>query len=241
MTASAQLPLDLPHRPALGRGDFLVSSNNALAVDWIDRWPDWPGGVVALHGPAGAGKSHLAEVWRSLSGARRLGAAELVGADPLDLTAGGGALLAEDLDRAPADAEALERALFHLVNAARSAGASLLLTAREPPARWGVALPDLASRIATFQAVAIGAPDDSLMEALIVKLFHDRQLRVGPEVVGYLLTRMERSFAAALAVVETIDQQSLAERRQVSVPLARQVLASLDGGEPHATCGQYKE
>jgi chromosomal replication initiation ATPase DnaA len=79
------------------------------------------------------------------------------------------------------------------------------------------------------------------MEALIVKLFHDRQLRVGPEVVGYLLTRMERSFAAAQAVVETIDRQSLAERRQVSVPLARQVLASLDGDEPHATCGQYKE
>ena len=38
-----QLPLDLGHRPALGREDFLVAPSNQGAVAWIDRWPDWPG------------------------------------------------------------------------------------------------------------------------------------------------------------------------------------------------------
>ena len=241
MTASAQLPLDLPHRPALGRGDFLVSPSNALAVEWIDRWPDWPGDALALHGPEGAGKSHLAEVWRALSGARRLSAAELVVGDPLDLVAGGGALLLEDLDRTGPEVSALEQALFHLLNAARSAGASLLLTARQPPARWPVALHALASRLAALQSVAIEAPDDGLMQALLVKLFHDRQLQVGPEVVRYLLARMERSFAAARRVVERIDRQSLAEQRHVSVPLARQVLAALDADMPPGSCDQHKE
>ncbi len=132
MTASAQLPLELPHRPALGRGDFLISPSNELAVGWIDRWPDWPGGMLALHGPEGAGKTHLAEVWRALSGARRLGPEELINGDPLAIVAESGALLLEDLDREQGD-EALERALFHLLNAARGSGASVLLTARRPP------------------------------------------------------------------------------------------------------------
>jgi chromosomal replication initiation ATPase DnaA len=241
MTVSAQLPLDLPHRPALGRGDFLISPSNELAVSWVDRWPDWPGGMLAGHGPEGACKTHLAEVWRALSEARRLGPEELIKGDPLAIVAESGALLLEDLDRERRDPPTFEQALLHLLNAARGSGASLLLTARRPPARWPIELPDLASRLAVFQTVAIEAPDDSLMEALLVKLFHDRQLQVSPAVVHYLLARMERSFAAARQVVEGIDRRSLAERRQVSVPLARQVLAMEDVVEPRRLSGSQEE
>ena len=241
MTDSAQLPLDLPHRPALGRGDFLVSPSNELAVGWIDRWPDWPDGALALHGPEGAGKTHLAEVWRARSGARRLGREELIDGDPLATVAGSGALLLEDLDREGWEPPEFERALLHLLNAARGSGTSLLLTARRPPARWPVELPDLASRLTVFQSVAIEPPDDSLLEALLVKLFHDRQLQVGPEVVRYLLARMERSFAAVRRVVEGIDRRSLAERRQVSVPLARQVLTMAEAEEPRRQSVSNKE
>ncbi len=63
----AQLALDLQFRPALGRGDFVVSDSNRDAIAWLDRWPDWPSTVLAIHGPAGCGKTHLAHVWQTRS------------------------------------------------------------------------------------------------------------------------------------------------------------------------------
>lgn len=227
----AQLVLDLEYRPALGREDFLVAPANELAVAWIDRWPDWPGFALAIVGPPGSGKSHLLQVWRAMSGAveidparlevgaiaELLGPAEGVALDGLD------AVLEGDPGRAPERAEAL----LHLYNLLAERGGHLLLTGRRPPARWPVALADLRSRLATVQTVELGAPDDALIEALLVKLFADRQLAVGPEVVRFLLARMERSFAAARRLVAALDRAALESRRGITVPLARQVLRDL--------------
>jgi DnaA regulatory inactivator Hda len=235
VTGSDQLPLSLPHRPALDREDFLVAEANATAVAWIDVWPAWPQPVLVLYGPAGCGKSHLGQVWCRRSGASQLDRARLVQADPPELLAAGqGAALLDDADRllagAPEPAQA-ERQLLHLTNLARERGGHLLLTARTPPARWPLGLPDLRSRLAAATCVELGAPDDTLIEAVLVKLFSDRQLRVPPEVVRFLLPRMERSFAAARQLVDALDAASLAQRREITVPLARRVLAGT-GSDP---------
>ena len=74
---SRQLILDLPHRTAQGREDFLVAACNEDAVAWIDRWPEWQGGALALYGAEGSGKSHLAEVWRARCDGVRIDAADL--------------------------------------------------------------------------------------------------------------------------------------------------------------------
>jgi chromosomal replication initiation ATPase DnaA len=215
-----QLPMALPHRTALGRADFLVSPSNAEAVLWLDRWPQWPSGALLLHGPERCGKTHLAHVWRERSGGRIIAGAELADRDLPSLVAGGERGLAvDDADRAA------EPALLHLYNACREEGISLLLTARRPPAAASIALADLRSRLIATLAVAIGAPDDALLAAVLVKHFADRQLRVAPEVVRYLVARMERSLAAAAALAERLDAAALAASRPVSVPLARQVLA----------------
>jgi DnaA regulatory inactivator Hda len=213
-----QLPLPLGHRPALGREDFLVAPANAEAVAWIDRWPDWPAPAVVLHGPPGCGKSHLAEVFAAVSGAVVLAGREAPAVDPPRLLAEAPAVVIDD-----ADAGLDEAALFHLYNGAREAGRHLLLTARRAPGRW-VALADLRSRLSACPAVAIGPPDDAVMAAVLIKLFADRQLKVGTEVITYLLRHMERSFAAAQGVVAEADGLSLAERRGVTVPLVRRVL-----------------
>jgi chromosomal replication initiation ATPase DnaA len=228
MTAPAQLALPLGHRPAFGRADFLVAPSNAAAVAWLDRWPDWPGPALALHGPSGCGKSHLAQVWRARAGARLLRPSMLAGAEPPGLLDGARACLIDpegDGDR-PAGLD--ERALLHLYNHLVELGGHLLLTARHPPAGWRLMLPDLRSRLCAAPAVAVGAPDDGLIAAVLVKLFADRQLAVGADVIGYLQTHMERSFEAARRVVAALDEAALAARRRVTVPLARQVLASLD-------------
>lgn len=223
-----QLALDLGHRPALGRTDFLVAPGNAVAVEWIDRWPDWPGHGLALHGPAGAGKSHLASVFRERSGARAVAPARLAEAEPPELLGAATACvvdwegdgLEDGLLAAPEPA----RALLHLFNMLIERRGALLLVGRQPPARWRVALPDLRSRLVTLPTAALGAPDDGLLRAVLVKLFADRQLEVAEPVLDYLLPRMERSFGAARALVEALDRAALSGRRGISVPLARAVL-----------------
>lgn len=222
MAEPRQFVLDLGHRQALGREDFLVASSNRDAVMWLDRWPDWSAPALALHGPPGCGKSHLVQVFASASGAAVVDAAALKGDDPPRLLAGRSAIVVEDADR-----QVNETALFHLYNAVQERGAHLLLTGRSPPARWGLALPDLRSRLISGPTVVIAPPDDALMAAVLVKLFADRQIKVGQEVIAFLLARMERSFAAARAVVAAADDLALAKHRPVATPLVAEALRSL--------------
>lgn len=215
-----QLALDLGHRPALGREDFLVAPSNADAVAWIDHWPDWPGPCLVIHGPEGSGKTHLAHVWRAISGAAAIDAAAPDAAARLrSLAEAPSAVVVEN-----AKLVRHEAALFHLHNAAGEQGTHLLLTARRPPAAWRDGLPDLLSRLRSAPAVGLTPPDDALMAAVLAKQFADRQIRVGNDVIAYLVTRLERSFAAARQAVEDIDRAALAEKRNVTVPLVREIL-----------------
>jgi DnaA regulatory inactivator Hda len=220
-----QLALDFDHRPSLSGEDFLVAPCNADAIKWIDAWPDWPAPGLVVHGPSGSGKTHLANVFLSKTGGRAIAARDLTESEPARLFAASPALVIDDAERA-LDSDG-EVALFHLYNFAAEAGRSLLLTAHRPPARWGIKLADLESRLNACPQAGIGAPDDALIAAVLVKQFADRQLRVDDGVISFMLPRMERTFAAARAAVEAIDKRSLAEQRSVTVPLARRVLDSL--------------
>jgi chromosomal replication initiation ATPase DnaA len=216
----AQLPLDLGHRASFGGDDFLVAPCNEAAVAWLDRWPDWPGPALALWGPAGCGKSHLGHVFQARSGARLIQPSELAEGSLTSLAGGNGELA---LDGAP---PVDERALLHLYNLLAERRGHLLVLSREAPARWRVGLADLASRLAAMPAIRIDPPDEILIEGLLVKLFADRQLAVQPEVVAYLVRRMERSFEAVRRTVERLDRESLARHRPVTLPLAREIVES---------------
>ncbi len=226
----AQLPLVLPFETALGRDDFLIGDSNRVAITLIDRWPDWPADVVLLAGPVGAGKSHLVAIWRERANATVITGADLGATDPVALVAGG-ALAIEDTDNGPID----ETALFHCLNAARAAGASVLITCRQWPQSWGLTLPDLASRLRAAAPVEVGEPDDELLKHVLVKLFADRQLSVEPSVIDYLAVRMERSLAAAATLVDALDREALANRRGVTRPMAGTVLQRLWQGGAHGS------
>ena len=236
MTSPAQLPLDLGHRPALAREDFLVAPSNEVAVAWIDRWPDWPAHALAIYGPPGSGKTHLCQVWRQISGAIAIDAAMLRSDEPAaylgDAEGGVRACVVEDVADCLAAEPEVARRLLHLYNMMLERRGYLLLSDREAPARWACPLADLRSRLSGMQAVALGGPDDGLIEVVLVKLFADRQLDVGGDVVRFLLPRIERSFAAARHTVAAIDRAALpAKRRQITVPLVRTVLQKLDAAE----------
>jgi chromosomal replication initiation ATPase DnaA len=220
MTSGRQLIFDLPHRPAFGRDDFLVSRSNAEAVAFIDRWPAWLSTALALVGPAGSGKTHLAEVWRRMSDAEAVSARGLSESRIPSLLAGG-AVVIED---APGPA-LNESALFHLLNLSREQKAYVLLTAREAPAGWNLKLQDLGSRLRAVPVATLGLPDDDLLRGVIVKLFADRQIFVDEAVVSYILTRIPRALAAARTLVAEIDRRSLEEKADVTRNFVARVLA----------------
>lgn len=218
-----QIPLALSHPPDYGRDSFVVGPSNAAALALIKRWPDWPSRVVVLSGPAGSGKTHLAHIWSERAGARMLRAEDIVAEDPASF---GANIALEALDPAGIP----ETALFHLINGLGEAGASLLVTSREPVSAWSIHLADLASRLRRATPVALDAPDDDLLRKLLVKLFSDRQLMVDKAVVDYLLVRMERSLSAAVTLVERLDRAALAAGRSITRPMASRVLAENQAG-----------
>lgn len=215
-----QLTLPLPHHAAMGADDFLATASNAAALAWVQRWPDWPGHILLIHGPAGSGKTHLGKVWQEISGARCLTALHTKQAILSD-----DRLMIDDVPtllRSPAD----ETRLFHIINQIREQNAHLLLTAAQPPSRWPLTLPDLKSRLMAVPMAELYSPDDHLLAGLLIKQFHDRQVQVSADVIEFLLPRIERQASAIAALVQALDQSALKLNKAITIPLVKQVLGA---------------
>jgi chromosomal replication initiation ATPase DnaA len=214
-----QLAFDLPGLDGMTREHFFVAPSNALALQTVEAWQDWPARKLLLVGPEGAGKTHLAHIWAEQADALILSAEHLAETDIANLS--GRAVAVEDADRIGA----AEAQLFHLHNLVTETSA-LLLTARTPPRDWGLALPDLKSRMQATPIAQIDGPDDALLSAVLVKLFADRQVAVAANLIPYLVSRMPRSIAAARALVAALDARALAEGRPITRALAGDLLDS---------------
>ncbi len=227
-SSARQLTLELPLPPGLGREDFFVSGSNEKAYAMIERWPAWPDQALILLGPAGSGKSHLGAIWAATARADIRPAASLEGADIEALARG--PLLLEDLEAAGR----VETQLFHLLNLMRERGAPLVLTAKRPPDAWGLDIADLLSRLRLAPCVEIGAPDDALMRAVLVKLLIDRQLVVDIRVVDYAALRLDRSLEAARQFIEALDKEALSRQSRITRRMAVDVLRALSSAANEA-------
>jgi len=209
-----QLRLSLKRPASYTRDEYVHGACNAEATAAIDAWPNWQGGALALVGPQGAGKTHLARAW-----AANVHAVTLDRLAPEVAEAAGRPVLLEDVDQGVD-----EEALFHLINLAAREGGGLLLIARTLPGAWPAALPDLRSRLNALPVAQIAAPDDEVLNGVLKKFFRERNIRPHDDVYPYLLRRMERSIAGARAIVERLDETDHPEIRPVSRVLARQIL-----------------
>ncbi len=221
-----QIPFELGAREAFARSDFQVGQSNRDAVGWLDRWPSWPAPILILQGPAASGKSHLAAVWQNQSSAEIVRPEMLTTATPEDIFEMGDALVLDGLDPWLGD-RAAETTLFHIYNMLKEEQKTMMITMRMAPSNADFVLPDLASRFRAAPSVSIHAPDDMLLGSVLIKLFSDRQLSLTNDVIAYVLPRMERSFAAAKDIVARADRMALSEKRKISVPLMRNVLADM--------------
>jgi len=225
MRVPTQIPLTLPHAPQYGRDEFIVGDSNAAALRLLESWPDGSSPLAVLSGPPGAGKTHLVHIWAGRTGAGILAADDL--APNLSGPAPAAVLAVEDFRPGSIP----DGPLFHLINGVVEQGGALLLTSRHPAEDWRAELPDLRSRLRMATPVTIGAPDEELLRKALVKLFADRQLVVEKTVIDYLLLRMERSLASAVALVEALDREALAAGRAITRPMASRILAEEQGWE----------
>ena len=216
-----QLTMPFALQPSYHAVDFIRGEANGAALDWIERWPDWPYSIMLLHGPAGSGKTHLAHIFAGRTGGSFI-APERLGLVPADqILTGNHCWVLDGLDDV-----ANESALAQLINHARARGDYLLITAREPADTRVFELPDLSSRLRALPAVGIDTPDEALLTGVLAKSFADLQLRIAPEVLHYAINQLERSFAAIQRFAVAMDQLSLTRGRAITIPLVRGVLQS---------------
>jgi chromosomal replication initiation ATPase DnaA len=224
-----QLPLDLAAAPSYARDAFLPAACNRAALLRLEAWGSWPSGKLILSGPPASGKTHLAHIWAQAADATVARGAELSAAAVPDLARRNVAVDGAEVLAARPEGE---RALLHLHNALRDAGRALLMTARAEPGRWGVALPDLESRVTATDHVRLDPPDEALLAAVLVKLFADRQLAVSPALIGWMVARMERSLAAARDIVAALDAAAFAAKGPVTRDMAAALLDKAGGDPP---------
>jgi len=197
MTDQIALPFQWP--ADADERDFIISDANRLAVKHLEHWSLWPVMATVLTGPRKSGRSLLGRIFASKTGGRFVD-----NADSQD-----------------------EEKLFHAWNAAQAERRPLLLVADLPPAKWRLRLPDLRSRLLASPHVAIEEPDAPLMAGLIEKLLHARSLAAPPEVIRYVVPRIERSYIGIGRIVDALDEAALARRKAVSLKVARDALATM--------------
>ena len=193
MSPPRQLTFRWPHSTSFAREDFLPAPSNREALRAIELWPNWAGRMLVLVGPEGAGKSHLGAIWAQR---RRRDHAPWRGVERTERRGLRSSL--RDADRGRRPRHASGSALFspdEHGSPERHMAALDLPRARRTPG--GSKLRDLLSRLRLAPVARLAAPDIELTEAVLFKLFSDRQLQVEPHVVAYIALRIERSLGVS--------------------------------------------
>lgn len=216
-----QYTLPLPHENLMGSDDFMVTDSNREAWQWlVETNPrQWPSHAAIVFGATGCGKSHLLNIWLTQHQAKLLQPTD----DLATILSGDALPAAYALDNADkiAGNPDLEIWLQHLYNVTKEAGRPLLLAAQLPPKDWGLRLADIKSRLCSILAIMVKEPDDALLEALIMKLFADRQLRVDHMAIDYMISHLPRRAGLVRDFIGSLDSRALAEKRNLTTPFIR--------------------
>ena len=220
-----QLIFNLPSYPALGSKDFFVSKANILAFEYIQNWVEWSNRRIIITGAKGSGKTHLSNVWANLADASFIEINSL----EFDSTKEK-AIIIENINLAASQSD-LEENLLHILNGCSQTGTFVLMTSSVPPSRVGFELPDLLSRLIATEHISINSPDDALLSAVLLKHFNDRQIRISPFLIEFILKRITRSLISISNFVNELDNTSLKLGKGPSKEIVTEVLDKIRKNE----------
>ena len=230
MKAYEQMIFDLSQPGNSGLENFFISGSNELVVEVIKNWKIWPEKRLILLGESGSGKSHLVDFWARESNGRTVSIFDIYDDNMIDFSQNK-ALIIEDIDELKAyktvKKEIIEEKLFHLINATAHASCYLMITSSSPVLSWKIKLPDLLSRLMSMTIAELLPPDDQLLMAILLKQFDDRQIIVTPEFIVFVSKRINRTYESISNFVDAIDQLTLKHKRDITIPIAREILDSL--------------
>lgn len=211
-----QYNLNFNNKVSFSQDNFLVSDSNKLAYQFlIDTSIDENN--ILLLGPNKSGKSHLANIWCVKNNALEISLNETniknIGMINQNIL----------IDNFLNDIN--EEKLFHIINDFKQKNKKILLTTSNKPSNFKFSLKDLSSRIKSFHLIKINMPDDYLLSNLIIKLFNDKQLKIkNKDVINYIVSHIERSFDSVYTVVKKIDDYSLSNSRDITIPLIKEII-----------------
>ena len=217
-----QLIIDMPKRSALDREDFMVNECNQEAIQFIDNFYQRKMKSGVLIGPKGSGKSHLVNVFCKNFEKENWIISKKKEKDIYKVFQENNVVIIEDIDLITSLDE--EEYLFHSINLSKELNKILLLTSGLDLSKINIKTPDLRSRLDSIQSVNILEPNDDLMNILILKLFHDRQILIKPNIISYLMQRVERSYLGISEIVDLIDNVSLSKKKSISINLIKELL-----------------
>jgi chromosomal replication initiation ATPase DnaA len=212
-----QFALEFAHEPSLALSDFIVSEANFLAFEHIVSFPNWSTPMTLLLGPAKSGKSHLGRIWKEKSGAF-IATNEII--ETLAKEGGKQPILIENIDCEGFD----EVGLFHLLNQSIRDSRPLLMTATKPISAWHYKTNDVLSRARLATSFSVDTPDDAQLSQMFAKLFDDRQVKVDPKIIAYLVSRMERSSEEVVILVALMDKIAFSKGKPISLGVASEAL-----------------
>ena len=211
----SQIPLYFHQKTSYLEEDFICSGSNEDAYNFIAQWPDWLIKIAFIYGEEKCGKSHLTHIWQQKSDAIFL---DIKTFEIENLEPNRNYILENISDIEP------QEKLFHLYNHVNNQGGFLLLTDNNPLSQIDFTLADLKSRLNSIPMIEIFPPDDFLLRTILIKSFSDRQLRVGNDVVEFILLRIKRSFSAINEIVIDIDKYSMQESSRITIPFIKKYI-----------------
>lgn len=225
-----QLPLNVSLRDDATLANYHAGDNHEVLERLRTLGSRHDDRVLYLWGGPGAGKTHLLQAvchdaggrgdtcaylpMRRLSG---LSTAVVDGLEQLDV------VCVDDV-QAVAGRDAWETALFHLFNRCRDGRGRLLIGADAAPARAGLRLPDLASRLGWGLVFHVRPLNDAQMRDALQLRARQRGMELPDDVARYLLRHYRRDMTSLAALLERLDRASLAAQRRLTVPFVRQWL-----------------
>ena len=223
-----QFHFSLGSKVSYSLDDYFVSSCNEVAFKHVTSFPNWGEGRLAkvclIYGPKFSGKTHIANIFSSVSGAKFIHSNDLEHFSPLNIVNSNNAFIIDDFDQKLE----YEEAMFHIFNECLDRGKFLLFLSSSARNHLKFMTKDFASRIMAINDIEIKDPSLELMEAIIHKNFSDRQILISPEITKYILTRINRSYRAIEALTRKIDQVSLAQKSRINLSLVKEVLQGLE-------------